>query len=416
MKVLVMGAGVVGVTAAWQLLKDGHEVTLVERLAEAADETSFGNAGAIAPGHAYAWSSPKAPMTLLRSLWRNDQALRFRFSLDPALWRWSLQFLGQCTNERYRRNTQNKHRLCAYSKSVLHEVLAETGIDHDRSTGGILYIYRDAASYQTRLQEMTILSELGEELVPLSPDEVVRTEPALAAAREKIAGAIHARGDETGDCRKFTQALAALCQEKGATVKYNTQVTGIAAASDRVEKVLTDKGEEVADAYVMAMGFASPRFSKPLGLKLPIYPIKGYSVTLPIAGRNNPPEINGIDENNLCAFTRMGDRLRVTATAEFAGYDKSHRPSDYKHMLGAVRDLLPDAADYEAPDYWAGLRPMTPDNCPYIGRAGQSNLYYNTGHGHIGWTMSNGSARIVADMIAGREPAIEMTGDRKSVV
>ena len=410
MKVVVMGGGVVGVTTAWQLLKDGHEVTLVERLAEAADETSFGNAGAIAPGHAYAWSSPKAPMVLLRSLWRDDQALRFRFSLDPKLWQWSLKFLRQCSRANYRRNTQNKHRLCTYSKSVLHEVVAETGIEYDRQTGGLLYIYRDPASFENRVREMAILTELGEELRALQPDELVAAEPALASARHKVAGAIHAAGDETGDCRKFTQALAALCAEKGATVKYGTEVTGIVASGGRVEKVLTTEGEEVADAYVMALGFASPRFSKPLGRKLPIYPIKGYSVTLPIAGRNNPPGLNGIDEDNLCAFTRMGERLRVTATAEFAGYDKSHRPADYRHMLAAIRDLLPEAADYGAPDYWAGLRPMTPDNCPYIGRAGQQNLYYNTGHGHIGWTMSNGSARIVADMIAGKTPAIDMTG------
>ncbi len=410
MKVLVMGGGVIGVTTVWQLLKDGHEVTLVEQLGAAAEETSFANAGAIAPGHAYAWSSPKAPMTLLRSLWRNDQSLRFRFSLDPKLWHWSLQFLGQCTASRYRRNTQNKHRLCSYSKAVLHEVVAETGIDYDRCEGGILYIYRDPASFANRIREMEILTDLGEDLRPLEPDVVVSVEPALAAAREKIAGAIHAVGDETGDCHKFTQALAELCQARGATLKYNTAVTNIVTLGGRVEKVVTDDGDEVADAYVMAMGFASPRFSKPLGVRLPIYPIKGYSVTLPISGRNNPPAINGVDENNLSAFTRMGDRLRVTATAEFAGYDKSHRPTDYTHMLSATRDLLPDAADYDNPTYWAGLRPMTPDNCPYIGRGRQDNLYYNTGHGHIGWTMSNGSARIVADMITGRDPAIDMTG------
>ena len=410
MKVLVMGGGVIGVTTAWQLLRDGHEVTLVERLGAAAGETSFANAGAIAPGHAYAWSSPKAPMTLLRSLWRNDQSLRFRFSLDPGLWHWSWQFLGQCTTARYRRNTRNKHRLCVYSKAVLHEVVAETGIEYDRRGGGFLYLYRDPASFENRIREMAILTDLGEDLRALAPDEVAEVEPALAAAKDKIAGAVHALGDETGDCHKFTQSLAGLCRDRGATVKFDTTVTDIAVERDRVEKVVTDRGEEVADAYVVSMGCASPRFSKPLGLRLPIYPIKGYSVTLPIAGRNNPPAINGIDEDNLCAFTRMGNRLRVTATAEFAGHDKSHRPSDYTHMLGAVRDLLPEAAEYDKPDYWAGLRPMTPDNCPYIGRGRQDNLYYNTGHGHIGWTMSNGSARIVADLIAGRAPAIDMTG------
>lgn len=410
MKILVMGAGVVGVTMAWQLLEDGHEVTVVERFAEAADETSFGNAGAIAPGHAYAWSSPRAPMTLLRSLWRNDQALRFRFSLDPKLWSWSLKFLGQCSAERYHRNTQIKHRLCTYSKSVLHDVTDQTGIEYDRRAGGILYIYRSPDAFEKRIEEMAILTDLGEELRALQPDEVIATEPALASARDKIAGAIHAAGDETGDCRKFTQALAALAVEGGATFKYNTSVTDIVTVGDQVDKVLTDKGEERADAYVMAMGCDSPRFSKPLGVDLPIYPIKGYSVTLPIAGRNNPPSINGIDEDNLTAFTRMGDRFRVTATAEFAGYDKSHRPSDYTRMLSSIRDLLPEAADFDAPSYWAGLRPMTPDNCPYLGAGKQKNLFYNTGHGHIGWTMSNGSARIVTDLIAGRQPAIDLDG------
>lgn len=410
MKVLVMGAGVIGVTSAYQLLKDGHEVTVVERLSEAADETSFGNAGAIAPGHAYAWSSPRAPMTLLRSLWRNDQSLRFRFSLDPKLWGWSLKFLRECNVERYRRNTQNKHRLCSYSKNILHEVVAETNIEYDRCDGGILYVYRSPVNFEKRIEEMKILTDLGESLQALDPDKVVTTDPALEPARNKIAGAIHALGDETGDCRKFTQALAGWCQGKGAVFKYNTAVKRIETEQDRVSKVITDKGEEVADAYVMALGCASPWFAKPLGFKLPVYPIKGYSVTLPIAGRNNPPKINGIDEDNLCAYTRMGERLRVTATAEFAGYDKSHRPEDFTHMLAAIRDMLPDAADYSQPSYWAGLRPMTPDNCPYIGRAGQRNLWYNTGHGHIGWTMSNGSARIVADMIKDKQPEIDMAG------
>lgn len=410
MKVLVMGAGIIGVTTAWQLLQDGHEVTVVERHGEAADETSFGNAGAIAPGHAYAWSSPKAPMTLLCSLWRNDQSLRFRFSLDPKLWSWSYKFLRQCSAERYRRNTQNKHRLCVYSQAVLHDVVAATGIEYDRRQGGILYVYRSPESFKNRVREMTILTELGEDLRALNPGEAIALEPALQSAGGRIAGAIHAVGDETGDCRMFTQRLAALCAERGAVFKYDTTVTGILANAEAIEKVITDKGEEVADAYVMSLGFESPRFSRPLGLDLPIYPIKGYSVTLPIDGRNNPPEINGIDEDNLCAYTRMGDRLRVTATAEFAGYDKSHKPSDYRHMLWAIRDLLPDAANFDAPDYWAGLRPMTPDNCPYIGRGRHRNLYYNTGHGHIGWTMSNGSARIVADLIAEKPSAIEMTG------
>ncbi len=412
MKVLIMGAGVIGVTTAYQLLKDGHEVTVVEQNPGAADETSFGNAGAIAPGHAYPWSSPRAPMTLLRSLWRDDQALRFRFHADPKFWAWSLGFLRECTAARYRANTATKHRLCTYSRDVLHRVVDETGVEYDRGTGGILYVYRSPARFARRVDEMAILTDLGEELNALDPAQAVELDPALAGAKDKIAGAIHAPGDETGDCRIFTRGLADLCAEQGARFKYETTVKEIVAAGDRIEKVRTSAGEETADAYVMALGCMSPFFSAKLGVKLPIYPIKGYSVTLDIGGRNRPPTLSGIDEDHLCAYTRMGDRLRVTATAEFAGYDKSFEPADFRSMLASTQDLLPDAADYANPSYWAGLRPMTPDNCPFLGTGRQSNLYYNTGHGHIGWTMSNGSARVVADLIAGRAPEIDLDGLR----
>lgn len=412
MKVLVLGGGVVGVTTAYQLLRDGHEVTLVERLGAAAEETSFGNAGAIAPGHAYAWSSPRAPATMLRSLWRDDQALRFRPSLDPRLWTWSLRFLGQCTDARYRRNTRTKHRLCSYSRDVLHEAIRDTGIEYHRTTAGILYVYRDPASFEQRVREMQILTDLGEDLRALDAGAVAALDPALAGARDRIAGAIHAPRDETGDCRVFTRALAEWCAGHGGDFQYDTEVQRIAVSGDGVDSVITSRGTLRADAYVVALGCATPALLRPLGIRLPIYPVKGYSVTLPIGADNHPPGVNGIDENNLCAYTRMGDRLRVTATAEFAGYDKSHRPEDFRHMLGAVRELLPDAADWERPDYWAGLRPMTPDNCPYLGPTRYRNLHLNCGHGHIGWTMSHGSARVVADLLAGRAPAIDLQGLR----
>lgn len=410
MKVLVLGGGVVGVAAAWQLLKDGHEVGLIERHADAAEETSFANAGQISPGHAFAWSSPRAPWVLLRSLFRRDQGLRFRFSLDPALWAWSLRFLRECTAARFRRNTRTKHRLCAYSRDVLEEVVGETGVEFDRRRGGLLYVFRDEAAFERRRREMRILTDLGEPLVALTPAEAAKLEPALRYATQRIAGVIHGRRDESGDCSKFSKALARRCIEKGARIEFETEIEAIVREGDMIERVVTSRGERKADAYVLALGCDSARFAKALGFRLPIYPIKGYSVTLPIDGRNEAPDLGGIDERNLACFTRLGERLRITATAEFAGWSKAHRPADFRAMLAAVRDLLPDAADWSRPSYWAGLRPMTPDNAPYLGRGPQRNLWLNAGHGHLGWTMANGSARITADLISGREPAIDLDG------
>ena len=410
MKVLVLGGGVVGVAAAWQLLKDGHEVGLIERHADAAEETSFANAGQISPGHAFAWSSPRAPWMLLRSLFTRDQALRFRFSLDPALWAWSLRFLRECTAARFLRNTRTKHRLCAYSREVHQQVAGESEIAFDRRRGGLLYVFRDEAAFARRLREMRILTELGEPLVPLTPAEAAKLEPALRFASDRIAGVIHGRGDESGDCSKFSKALARRCAEKGARIEFGVEIKAIVRDGDRIAEVVTDRGERKADAYVLALGCHSARFAKALGFRLPIYPVKGYSVTLPIDGRNEAPDLGGVDERNLACFTRLGERLRITATAEFAGWSKAHRPADFRAMLAAARDLLPEAADWSRPSYWAGLRPMTPDNAPYLGRGPQRNLWLNTGHGHLGWTMANGSARITADLISGREPAIDLDG------
>jgi D-amino-acid dehydrogenase len=266
------------------------------------------------------------------------------------------------------------------------------------------------AAFEQRVREMAILTELGEPLAALTPAEAARLEPALQGARERIAGAIHAKRDESGDCSKFSKGLAKLCAERGARLEFGTEIRAIVGAGDRVEKVVTDKGERTADAYVLALGCASARFARTLGFRLPIYPIKGYSATLPVDGRNAAPQMGGVDEERLCAFTRMGDRLRITATAEFAGWSAAHRPEDFRAMLAAARDLFPEAADWSRPTYWAGLRPMTPDNAPFLGRAPQRNLWLNTGHGHIGWTMANGSARVTADLIAGRAPAIDLAG------
>jgi D-amino-acid dehydrogenase len=410
MRVLIMGAGVAGVTAAWRLLEDGHEVTVVERHPAAAAETSFANAGLVAPGHAFAWASPKAAKTLLKSLLLKDQPLRFRLSREPAFWRWSLRFLAQCTSARARRNTQIKHRLCRYSQAALQAVADATGIDYDGARRGILYLHRSQATLDRGAANMQILRDAGQQLEVVDRERAAAIDPALAASKEKIAGAIYSPGDESGDACKFTRALAELCIERGAVFHYGTTFRALAAAGDRIERVVSDRGELSADLYLLACGSYSPLLARTVGEEVPVYPIKGYSLTVPVDGANNPPTIGGVDEDNLCAYVRLGDRVRSTAVAEFAGYDTSHRPEDFQSMLRALADLFPSGADYGRPQYWACLRPMTPEGTPILGRGRYANLHYNTGHGHMGWTMACGTARICADLIAGRQPEIPLEG------
>ncbi|MEM7426833.1 MAG: D-amino acid dehydrogenase [Pseudomonadota bacterium] len=410
MRALVLGAGLAGVTTAYELLKDGWQVEIVDREERPAMLTSYANAGLFAPGHAYAWSSPAAPKILLRSLWRNDQALRFKPSLDPALWRWMIKFLGECNAERAAINTSRKARLCIYSQEVFHANKDDQNVDYDGNTGGLIYFYRNREAFKAACAKSNLLTDNGVEIEELDADDAVAKEPALEGFRDKIAGALYSANDESGDARKFSQELGKLLEERGVTFHWNTEIEGVKTEGDAVSAVTTSKGEMSADIYVMCLGVYSPHLTRQLGVDLPIYPVKGYSVTVPIAGRNNPPTIGGVDEENLVAYCPMGERIRVTATAEFSGYNRTHTPKDFRHMLNVVKELFPDGADYSRPEYWAGLRPMTPEGSPIFGRGKHRNFWYNTGLGHMGWTMSHGGARITADLIAGNTPAIDLDG------
>jgi D-amino-acid dehydrogenase len=410
MRIVVLGGGVVGVTTAYQLQRDGHEVVLLERNPEVASGASWGNAGMIAPGHSFVWSSPRAPMILAKSLMLKDQALRFRLSADPRLYAWTWGFLKECTAAKARRNTLLKHRLAAYSQKVLDEVVADEAIDYDRNTRGILYFYRDQKALDSGVEHMKLLESDGQVIKVLTRDQVITLEPGLAHAGETIAGAILCPTDETGDCAKFTRALAARIVERGGAIVTDAIVEKLTSDGDKVTQALTDRGPFSGDAYVLALGAESPILARKLGLRLPIYPIKGYSLTIPIGAAKSPPTIACLDEHNLVAISRFGDRLRITATAEFVGYDASHKPSDFAFMKRVTQELFPDGAEYDRAQMWAGLRPMTPTNLPLVGQRRFKNLILNCGHGHIGWTMSHGSARIAADLIAGRAPAIPMDG------
>ncbi|HEY5701733.1 MAG TPA: D-amino acid dehydrogenase [Gammaproteobacteria bacterium] len=411
MKILVLGSGVIGVTTAYYLARDGHEVTVLDRQPEAASETSFANASLIAPAHAYAWASPKAPGILLKSLFFPDQALRFKLSADPHMWSWCWLFLRQCTEERARVNTIRKLRLCIYSVECLNEVVADTNVEYDGLRKGNLYLYRSQESFDKGVAHMGILQDQGLELEVLDRNKVSTIEPVLEPVKNHIAGAVYAPLDQSGDARMFSRNLSAYCEsELGVEFRFNTLIRKIETSADRITRVVTDKGALTADRYVLALGCDSPIIGRSIGLKLPIYPVKGYSVTLPARGRNAVPAIGGVDEDHLVAYCPLGDRLRLTSTAEFSGYDRSHRPADFRAMFRAARELFPAAADYEQPEYWAGLRPMTPEGTPILGYARYQNLLLNTGHGHIGWTMSCGSAKVTADIVAGRMPEIDLEG------
>jgi D-amino-acid dehydrogenase len=410
MKALVLGAGIAGITTAYELNRSGFDVTVIDREAEPASFTSFANAGLFAPGHAYAWSSPVAPQILLKSLWRNDQALRFRPSFDPAFWRWMWRFWQQCTADRAAVNTKRKVRLCNYSQAVFHETLARVPIQFDGRKGGLLYFYRSPSAFEAAAAKSAILREEGCAIRSLDRDGIAKIDPALEPVKHLLAGALYAENDESGDCRLFTRNMAKWLAGQGVAFKFGVNIERFETDNDKVSAVVTDRGRETADVAVLCLGVHAPQLVRPLGVDLPVYPVKGYAITVPVAGRNNPPAIGGVDEENLVAYAPYGDRIRVTATAEFSGYNRSHKPSDFAHMLKTMKELFPAGANWSQADYWAGLRPMTPEGTPILGRSHQANLWFNCGLGHMGWTMSHATARITSELIQGKKPAIPIDG------
>jgi len=410
-KTLVLGGGVVGVTTAYFLAKAGHEVTVVEEKDALGLEATASNAGIIAPGHSFAWASPRAPRMLLQSLRGEETAIRVRLGPDLRLYTWGLRFLRECTAERARRNTLVKLRLCQYSQAVMNELVAAERLQYDAITKGALYLYRDAAELEAGVKKMALLAEHGQKQEILGAAEVARLDPVFEPVQGKIAGAIRDVGDSSGDGRLFVENLARVCREAlGVTVRLGARVTALRGEDDRIESVLTSQGPLTADNYVLALGVGSPSVARTAGVSLPIYPAKGYSSTFPLKPRGLAPTVPGVDERWLVGWSRLGDRLRLTSTAEFAGYDWGWTPRDFNNILRLARDLFPDAADYDQGEYRACLRPMTPDGPPILGLGRHRNLFLNCGHGHMGWTMACGTARIVADLMTSRMPELDLAG------
>ncbi len=410
MKTIMMGAGVVGATMAYFLAKEGHEVTVVERAEGPARETSYQNAGLLAVAHSGAWASPRAPATMIRSLFDKNAALIVRPRIDIGMWLWGLKFLRNCTAARFRANTVRKLRICRYSERFMDELQAETGIEFDYVRKGLFYCFRDKAHFEEAAGATGLMTEQGVEIQVKTPDEVIAIEPGMATYRDTLVGALYCPTDGSGDARLFAERMAGMAADLGATFKYGHAIKGLKASGDEIEAVVTDRGEFTADQYVLSCGSYSPFISRTVGVKLPIYPVKGYTIDHPCDESHLTPEVGGVDEDVLVAWGKFGNTFRVGGKAEFAGYDQGFKDKNFTAILETAKRMYPNACDWSKPSYWACLRPMTPDGPPIFGTARHKNLWFNTGHGHIGWTMACGSARIVADMMVGREPAIDLEG------
>ena len=409
MKVVVLGAGVIGVTSAWYLRGAGHEVTVIDRHPEAGMETSFANGGQISVSHAEPWANPSAPLKILRWLGREDSPLLFRLRADVHQWRWGLAFLRECLPARTRRNTRQLVALGLYSRASLQALRAETGIQYDQLARGILHFYTSERELDAAAESAHTLRSYGCEVEMVSRSRCLEIEPTLRHAG--VVGGSWAPSDESGDAHKFTQALAGLAAERG--VKFRAaRIVALASEGGRITGVRiapADRSEEVmrADAYVLCLGSYSPLFSRPLGIRLDIYPAKGYSVTMPVADPGRAYNVSVSDAEYKLVFSRFGDRLRIAGTAELTGYNTELNEVRCRAILRRTLQLFPGAGDPARAQFWAGLRPATPSNVPYIGATGYPNLFLNTGHGTLGWTHSCGSGRALADIVSGRKPEID---------
>jgi D-amino-acid dehydrogenase len=412
MRVLVLGAGVVGVAAAWYLAADGHEVVVVDREPGPALETSFANGGQISASHAEPWANPEAPFQILRWVGREDAPLLFRLRADPWQWRFGVQFLLECLPWRARRNTIQCLNLALYSLRCLKTLRAATEIEYDHLERGILQFYTDPKAFARGVATAVAMRELGCDRAPKTVAECVAIEPALEQCRDRLAGGIYTASDESGDAQRFTAALARLAAAHGVAFRWDTTVKAITVEGDTVRGVRCAGAKDhdevlVADAYVVALGSYSPFVLRPLGVRCPIYPAKGYSATIAIGGHRGAPTVSLTDLEWKIVLTRLGQHLRVAGTAELSGYGTELNPVRCEALVKRTFELFPDAGERDSAQFWTGLRPATPSNVPLVGGTRYRNLFLDTGHGTLGWTMACGSGRALADVIASRKPDVE---------
>ncbi len=409
MRIVILGAGVIGVTSAWYLAKAGHEVVVLDRQPGPALETSFANAGEISPGYASPWAAPGIPMKAVKWLFMKHAPLIIQPLPDAAKVRWVLQMLGNCNAKSYAINKSRMVRLAEYSRDCLMALRADTGITYDERTQGTLQLFRTQKQVDAAQKDIAVLTADGVPFEVLDRAQCVAAEPGLASAADKITGGLRLPGDETGDCFKFTNSLAEMAAAAGVQFRYGVEINGLVQTQGRIEAVQTSAGQIAGDAFVLAMGSYSPMLAAPLGMRLPVYPVKGYSITVPIVDATRAPVSTVMDETHKIAITRLGDRIRVGGMAEISGFDNTLHPKRQATLRHSVEDLFGGAGDQSKATFWSGLRPMTPDGTPIVGKSNLPNLYLNTGHGTLGWTMAAGSGRALADMISGQKPDIDMS-------
>jgi len=417
MKVIVMGAGIIGVSTAWHLLEQGHEVTVIDRQPDAALETSFANGAQISVSFCEPWANAQAPFKVAKWLLRDDSPLLFRPRLDPHQWRWGLSFLGQCNDAAFERNVAQLVALGRYSHETLKHMVAATGIEYKRLERGILHFFSNQNDFDAGAAAAEVMRHHGVDRRVLSRDEVLKIEPSLRSFANQISGGTFTPSDESGDAREFTQKLARLCASRGVTFLYSHDILGFDTAGRGIESIrVSDQPSGVArtmkaDAFVAAMGSFTAPLLRQLGIYLNIYPAKGYSATLKLKHPERASTVSMIDDARKIAISRLGDTIRIAGTAEMAGYDTSLTSRTSRARCDALirryEELFPGVADTSEPNFWAGLRPSTPDNIPIIGRSKLRNLWVNAGHGTLGWTHGAGSGRALAELMSGERPALD---------
>lgn len=410
MKVLVLGAGIVGVTSAWYLHKAGHEVVVIDQNLGPALGASFGNAGGVCPSFAGPWAAPGMPFKALKWMFQTSAPLKIRPDFDLAQWRWLLQFVANCRVAPFTENKKTMQRVAHYSLSCLQALRAETGISYANQSAGVLQLFQtdEEYDYGAICADLLDAEDIPNSLV--DPAEVCEIEPALKNARTPFRGGLHMPKDETGDCHLFCNALTAMLQARDVTFRFDTAIRKIVSDGGDIAFVDTNRGQFKADSYVVALGARVAKLLQPLGIRLPVYPVKGYSITGTIVDADNAPRSSVMDEHSKIMFTRLGDRLRVAGVAEIAGFDDTLRSSAFENVLHRTNELFPGAINAADCKRWTGFRPMTPDGPPRLGQTRYGNLYLNAGHGSNGWTQACGTSKIVADLISGRTPEIDTNG------
>lgn len=407
MRVIVLGAGVIGVTTAYYLHREGHEVVVLDRQAGPARETSFANAGQVSPGYASPWAAPGIPTKAIRWLMMRHAPLILRPTFDPAMFRWLFSMLRNCTQARYALNKSRMVGIAEFSRDKLVELRTMLGIEYDERSRGTLQLFRTQKQLDASAKDMEVLRSYGVPFELLDRDGCVGVEPGLIASRNRIAGGLRLPSDETGDCHLFTTRLALHLASQGIDFRWSTSIRALEEAGGAITGVRTDEGLISGDAYILALGSYSPLLARPVGVRLPIYPVKGYSVTVAIDKPECSPVSTILDETFKIAITRLGHRIRVGGMAEISGYDYSLPPRREGTLLYCLNDLFPGAGQLRKTNFWSGLRPMTPDGPPILGKTRLPNLLLNTGHGTLGWTMACGSAAVVAALAAGQRPPID---------